>query len=125
DIKDIAAGLVEFCRKSQFRVAIDCYYSDDIVSVKALALPGLGREQRGTEAISGNDTSFAENSDVHSCTTTVPFPGPDPYPHQFAVDLLLDHTPKSTGKCVTLAEMGLYTVNNGKIVREEFYYPGA
>jgi len=125
DIKDIAEGLVEFCRKSQFRDAIDRYYSDDIVSVEALELPGLGREQRGIEAIRGKDTWFAENNEVHSCTATGPFLGTGRYANQFAVHFLLDHTPKSTGKRVTLAEMGLYTVNNGKIVREEFYYPGA
>lgn len=124
DIKDIADGLVEFCRKSQFRNAIDRYYSPDIVSVEAMELPGLGKEQRGIEVIRGKDTWFAENNEIHSCTVNGPFLGAGRYTNQFAVHFLLDHTPKSTGKRVTLGEMGLYTVNNGKIVREEFY-PGA
>jgi len=125
DIKDIAQGLVEFCRKSQFRNAIDRYYSTDIVSVEPLELPGLGKEQRGIEAIRSKDTWFAENNEVHSCTANGPFLGAGRHANQFAVHFLLDHTPKSTGKRVTLDEMGLYTVNDGKIVREEFYYPGA
>ena len=124
NIKDIAEGLVELCRKSQFRNAIDRYYSDDIVSVEAVELPGLGKEQRGIEAIRGKDTWFAENNEVHSCKVNGPFLGTGRYANQFAVHFLLDHTLKATGTRATMDEMGLYTVNDGKIVREEFYYPG-
>src|SRR5262245_44984619 len=125
DIKSIAEGLVELCGKVQFRNAIDHYYSPHIVSVEAVELPGLGKEQRGIQAIRDKDTWFAENNEVHSCTLHGPFLGAGRYANQFAVHFLLDHTPKSTGKRVTLVEMGLYTVSDGKIVREEFYYPGA
>lgn len=125
DIKDIAEGLVEFCRKAQFRNAIDRYYSPDIVSVEAVGLPVFGKEQRGIKAIRDKDTWFADNNTVHSCTANGPFLGGGQYANQFAVHFLLDHTPKATGKRVTLVEMGLYTVSDGKIVREEFYYPGA
>ena len=124
DIKSIAEGLVELCRKVQFRNAIDRYYSDDIVSMEAVELPGLGKEQRGIGAIRDKDTWFAQNNEVHSCKANGPFLGAGLYANQFAVHFLLDHTPKSTGKRVTMDEMALYTVNDGKIVREEFYYPG-
>jgi ketosteroid isomerase-like protein len=33
-----------------------------------------------------------------------------------------DVTPKHTGKRMTMDETGLYTVRDGKIVKEEFFY---
>ncbi|WP_348629610.1 SnoaL-like domain-containing protein [Mesorhizobium sp. WSM1497] len=33
-----------------------------------------------------------------------------------------DITPKATGERVTMDEVGLYTVKNGKITEERFYY---
>ena len=34
----------------------------------------------------------------------------------------MDVTPKMTGQRVSMVEVGVYTVEDGKIVREEFYY---
>ena len=44
-----------------------------------------------------------------------------------AVHFDLDITPKMTGQRANMTEMALYSVEDGKIVREEFYYnmPGA
>nr|WP_287213810.1 SnoaL-like domain-containing protein [Mesorhizobium sp.] len=33
-----------------------------------------------------------------------------------------DITPKATGERVSMDEVGLYTVKNGKIAEERFYY---
>jgi hypothetical protein len=35
-----------------------------------------------------------------------------------------DITNKPSGKRVTMDEIGLFTVKNGKIAREEFFYTG-
>ena len=47
-----------------------------------------------------------------------------PYPHddRFAVRFLYDITNKPSGKRMTMDEVGLFTVANGKIVKEEFFY---
>jgi hypothetical protein len=36
----------------------------------------------------------------------------------------LDITRKATGQRMTLEEVGLYTVKNDKITREQFFYDG-
>jgi ketosteroid isomerase-like protein len=41
---------------------------------------------------------------------------------QFVVRFTMDVTPKETGKRVKMDEIGVYTVLNGKIVAERFYY---
>jgi len=48
-----------------------------------------------------------------------------PYPHddRFAVRFLLDVTNKPSGERRKVDEIGLFTVADGKITREEFFYP--
>ena len=50
----------------------------------------------------------------------------DPYPHgedKFAVRFVMDITSKAMGdQRGTMDEIAVYTVADGKIVREEFYY---
>ena len=46
-------------------------------------------------------------------------------PNQFAVHFTFDVTPKATGQRITLEEIGVYTVKDDKITREQFFYDGA
>ena len=61
---------------------------------------------------------FAENHEVHSVEIDGPFLGEN----QFALRFKLDVTPKMSGQRVKMTEVGVYTVEGDKIVREEFYY---
>jgi hypothetical protein len=45
-------------------------------------------------------------------------------PNQFAVHFTLEVTPKATGQGITLEEVGVYTVKNDQITREQFFYDG-
>ena len=45
-------------------------------------------------------------------------------PDQFVVYFTLDITPKATGKRITREEVGVYTVKDDKITREQFFYDG-
>ena len=48
--------------------------------------------------------------------------GPYPNGDRFILHFKYEVTPKQTGKRITLDETGLYTVQDGKIVKEEFFY---
>ena len=48
--------------------------------------------------------------------------GPWPHDNRFIVGFQIDVTNKPSGRRMYLDEVGLYTVENGKIVREEFFY---
>lgn len=48
--------------------------------------------------------------------------GPWPNGNRFVVGCQYDVTFKPTGKRMKLDEVGLHTVEGGKIVREEFFY---
>jgi hypothetical protein len=68
--------------------------------------------------VKGKAKWWSENHTVHSATTDGPYPNGD----RFIVKFVYDITFKPESRRFTMEEMALYTVNNGKIVREEFFY---
>jgi len=118
----IANDLVTLCRQGKNLEAIAKYYADDIVSVESAPLPGLPAELKGIEAVKGKNQWFFENNEIHDETVNGPYIGEN----QFAVEFISAFTQKASGKRVQMREIALYTVKDGKIVHEHFYYnPGA
>ncbi len=115
---DIAKKLVELCKQGQNHQAIESLYAADVVSVEAGAPAGMSREAKGLPAVLGKSKWWSENHTVHS----VKHEGPWPHDDRFIVRFTYDITQKATGKRFTMDEVGLFTVANGKIVREEFFY---
>lgn len=119
--KEVGQELVEYCRKGKNWEAIDKLYSKDIVSVEAMGNPQMPAEMRGIEAVRGKNKWWEENNEVHSASVEGPFPHKD----RFAVKFHYETTPKTgpmKGKRLKMDEVGIYTVKDGKIVREEFFY---
>jgi hypothetical protein len=118
-VQEVAAELVELCRKGKNVEAIDRLYAPNVVSVEAAEMNGMARETKGREAVRAKNESWVNNTTVHSSEVRGPFPhGED----QFAVYSRYDVTPKKTGKRMTMEEVGVYTLKNGKVVHENFYY---
>jgi hypothetical protein len=122
-ISAVAQELVNLCRAGRNMDAIDKFYSPDIVSVEPLATKDLPAELRGIDAIRRKNEWWEANNEVHSWEVNGPVVGED----QFAVQHTFDTTFKPTGQRMQLTEMALYTVKDGKVVREQFFYhmPGA
>ncbi len=121
---DIANDLVNLCRQGQFKAAIDKHYGDNIVSVECIeGTPEMPSRLEGIEAVRGKYEWWVANHEIHGVTADGPFVGGN----QFAVRFHSDVTPRATGRRRQRSEMALYTVENDKIVLEEFYYnmPGA
>lgn len=122
DTQQIGKTLVNLCNQGKNLEAIDSLYSKDVVSVEAGAGgPEMPREMKGIDTIRGKNRWWYENHDVHGGKAEGPFPNED----RFAVKFHYDVTAKSgpmKGKRFTMDEVGIYTVKNGKIVREEFFY---
>jgi len=115
---EVAKGLVDLCRQRKHMEAINKYYSDGIVSVESSSGPGMPTEMKGIEAIKEKNKWFFDNNELNGEEVNGPFVGEN----QFAVQYKMDVTQKASGKKVHMEEMALYTVENGKIVREHFYY---
>jgi ketosteroid isomerase-like protein len=115
---DVGKKLVALCREGKFNECMQQLYAKDIVSVEAGAPPNMEREARGIEAVIAKGKWWEDNHEVHSATTEGPFPHDD----RFAVHFVFDVTNKPSAKRIKMDEIALYTVKDGKIVREEFFY---
>jgi ketosteroid isomerase-like protein len=114
---EIANELVELCRQGKHSEA-KALYAEDAVSVEAFAPPGMDRESRGLAAIRAKGEWWSANHEIHSFIVAGPWPLDD----RFIVGFKFDVTNKPSGNRMTMEEMGLYTVQDGKIVREEYFY---
>ena len=117
-VLEIGSMLVDLCRQGKNMEAIETLYSPDIVSVEPMAMSGMERTQRGIEAIKGKNQWWFANHEMHNGEVRGPFPHGD----RFAVLFAYDVTQKQTGQQVRMEEVAVYTVDNGKIVKEEFFY---
>ena len=114
----VAQELVALCREGKNLDAINKLYSPDIVSVESMGNEQMPAEMQGIAAIRGKNEWWMSNHEVHSAGANGPYVGDD----QFAAHYVYDVTFKPTGQRMTMKEMALYTVKDGKIVREEFFY---
>ena len=115
---EIGKELVALCKQDKNQEAITRLYSPSIESVEPVAMPGMEQTQRGIANIKGKNQWWVDNHEVRGSVAEGPFPHGD----RFIVRFKYDVTPKHTGKRMTMDETGLYTVQNGKIVKEEFFY---
>ena len=120
-IKHIADDIAQLCREGHFLDAVERYYSASIVSLESVDF-GLGKEQRGIEAIRDKHAFWEQHNETHGVTVTGPFIGTGASANQFALRFVFDLTQKATGARAPLSEVALYTVQNGKVVHEEFFY---
>jgi len=114
----VAEELVALCRAGHNMDAINSLYSPDIVSVESMGTEQMPRERKGLDAVRQKNEWWVANNQVHSAEVDGPFVGED----KFAVYYNFDVTSKPTGKRAPMEEMALYTVKDGKIVREHFFY---
>ncbi|UVK44262.1 nuclear transport factor 2 family protein [Mesorhizobium sp. AR07] len=115
-IAEIAKDFTELLKQGDHERAAGKYNADDIVSYEAM--DGPMAIARGKDALKQKGQWWQENHEVHGGSVEGPYLNGD----QFAVRFKFDITPKATGERVTMDEVGLYTVKNGKITEERFYY---
>ena len=116
DTKEVAQKVVELVRKQAWHEALDTLYDKDIVSVEAFSVGGGPTETRGKEGVRGKVDWWVNAMEVHSFKAGEPFVAND----RFVVQYDADVTEKESKKRRQMSEVGVYTVKNGKIVREEF-----
>ena len=114
--EQVARKVVELVRKQAWYEALDTLYDDNIVSVEAYSAGCGSPETRGKEGVRGKIDWWVNAMEVHSFDAHGPFVGHD----RFVVQYDADVTDKKSKERRKLSEVGVYTVKDGKIVREEF-----
>ncbi len=114
--EEVATKLVEFCRKGEWMKAIDELYAKDIVSVEPRAMENMPAEMRGIDQVRGKTEWWEKNMEVHNAKVSGPFVARDTFVVQFEIDV----TDKASKKRMQMSEVGIYTVKDSKVAREEF-----
>ena len=112
--KEIAARYVALCKEGKNDVCLDELFAKDAVSVEAGAPPGMDRTTKGLDGIRAKSQWWRDNHIVHRAETTGPFP----HDNRFAVRFSYEVTNTPSGKRFAMDEIGLFTIENGKIARE-------
>ena len=123
-LKTVATQFVDLCNQGKNFDVMETMYAPDIVSVEA-----SGEEVAGKRPVIDKSRRWGALNTVNSEKVRGPFfdradGAADQSSGQFAVHFTFDVTPKSTGRPVTLEEVGVYTVEDDQITREQFYYAG-
>lgn len=118
---EVGKKLVELCRQHKYLEAVDTLYSPDIVSIEVRGDTNMPARMEGIKAVRGKSEWWVANHEIHGGDVRGPFPHGD----RFIAHFTIDTTPKTgpmAGKRMTFEEAGLYTVKDGKVVKEEFFY---
>ncbi len=117
-VRTVASQFVDLCRQGKNFDVMRTMYSSDIVSVE-----GDGKETAGQDRVIKKSENWTADKAFNGETVAGPFFNSS-NPDEFAVYFTFDITPNATGKRTTIEEVGVYTVRNDKIIREQFFYDG-
>jgi ketosteroid isomerase-like protein len=118
----LGRDFVEAMQEGRGIAHVDDLYAENAQSVEAVVPPGRDvRIAKGKAAIKAKREDWAATHEIHKLEAHGPYVHP---PHQFGVRFEAEVTQKESGKRMTLREIAIYSVEDGKIVREEFFmYP--
>jgi ketosteroid isomerase-like protein len=112
----IAAEFTAMLKAGDHEGAAMRFNAPDIVSIEAMEGP-MARIQ-GTAAVKAKSDWWYGAHEIHSASAEGPYVNGD----QFGVIFNMDVTTRETGQRMQMQEVGLYTVRDGKIVEERFFY---
>jgi len=121
DTMKVGQELVDLCRDGRAGDAIETLYAPDIISIEAAGSPAVPARVEGLNAVRGKNDWWQSNHEVHRANVEGPWPHGDRFIVRFNYDVTAKDGPMA-GQRMQLDETALYTVVDGKIVQEEFFY---
>ena len=124
-VESVAREFVELCNQGKNFEVMEKMYAPDIVSVEA-----SGVEVAGKGPVIDKSRRWGAANEVNGEQVRGPFfanaaDAAGRSSGDFAVHFTFEVTPKATGRRTTLEEVGVYTVKDDQITREQFYYEGS
>ena len=119
DLIEIGRAFVQAMLDRKGLQSVDDLYAEDAESVEAVVPPGrYARVSSGQEAIRAKREAWLKSHEFLSLDADGPYVHP---PNRFGVRFEAEVKQKETGELKRLREMAIYSVDDGKIVREEFF----
>ncbi len=116
--EEIAQKLVDYCRKGDWQSAYDELYSKNCVSIEPGGGPWPERVE-GMDAIYEKGKAWNEMSEeVYGVEVSEPVVCGDQFSLGMTIDVKFKEGPRSKN-----SEICVYEVREGKITKEQFFYP--
>lgn len=113
---EIGTQLVAMFNQGQFTEIEDKFWNKkEIASIEGV---GVGMAWIGVKAVRAKNDAWMADHEIHGGSAEGPYVGST----GFAVRFKMDVTTKSTGERMVMDEIGVYSIEDGKIVCEEFMY---
>jgi ketosteroid isomerase-like protein len=109
-------AFADMLKRGEHKEAADRFNAPDIVSIEAMDGPMARAE--GRAAVKAKSDWWNSAHEIHTAEAFGPYRNGD----QFVIRFVIDVTVKETGERVQMDEAGLYTVRDGLIVEERFFY---
>lgn len=109
---EVGADLVGKFNRGQLGEIEEKWWSRDIVSCEG----GANMEWRGQKAVHAKNAWWGQDHAIRGASAEGPYIGATGFTVKFRIEV----ETKSTGVVETMEEVGVYTVRDGKIIREEF-----
>ena len=117
ETQEIAQKLVNYCKQGDYEKPYQELYSPKIVSIENDG-KAEGAHVEGFEGIQKKGEWWQENFEVHSTEVSEPLVADN----WFSVRFDMDTTHKPSGHRSKMSEIAVYQVQDGKIVKEQFFY---
>ena len=116
---EVGRAFVQLMRDRKGLKSVDEMYAENAQSVEAVVPPVRQfRITKGRDAIKAKREDWLKTHEIHKLTADGPYVHP---PNRFGVRFNAEVVQKDTGQCMTLGEIAIYSVEDGKIVLEEFF----
>jgi len=115
-VQDVANRLVQLCREAKNLDAVNELYDDDIVSLEPEGSP-VKKKTGKKEVLDANNRWFDSVDEIHSVAVSAPLLSEN----TFACTMKIDASYKEHGR-MTMDELCVYEVKDGKIIKEQFFY---
>jgi len=112
---DVAQAVAGLARQGKLDQVEALWLAPGIVSVEGL---GASMAWSGKRNVLAKYRAWEADHEIHGMEVGGPWVGATGFALQYKVDI----TQKSTGQRHQMEEIAVYTVQNGKIVREEFHF---
>lgn len=121
-LQEIAEACVRYWRQSNWLEPVRRFYATEAVSIEPTPWRSIPSEVVGREAILKKYDWVGGVLIHHSTHVDGPYFGAN---GQFSVRLEIDCTATIDGRRRVLGEIGLFSVRDGQVVREEYFYEEA
>ncbi|RIL08133.1 MAG: hypothetical protein DCC71_00625 [Proteobacteria bacterium] len=112
---EVAQAVVPLLRSGAAHEVESAWLAPGVESVEGA---GVALAWSGKPAVLAKYRAWEADHEIHSMQVDGPWVGATGFALRYAIDV----TQKSTGQRSQMEEIAVYTVKNGKIVREEFHF---